>query len=344
MREYAVATAARAAKARISGELPMRLTMMWLTVPALVVLLLASASELASRPVSASASDPSAAGEGQRGAETAALEAGTELDAGPPSPTPVPERVLSAELLQQAGGQVRPSREVTLRSPLNEQLKSVEVAESQRVRSGEVLARLESEEQVLAVEAARLEAESEARVRRARVALDEAEVTLEIVESIEAVGPHEVRRTQLQRDQAEADYVLAQEQAEQANLEYERQKARLDRYTIEAPFDGTVHRIEADPGALLSGDQPILSLVALDPLHAEVYMPFESFGEVRVGQEYELRASAPVHQTLTGRLITIDPVLDFPSRQFRCIFKIENPDAVLPAGFRVSVVGVAEGS
>ncbi|MEX1019523.1 MAG: PfkB family carbohydrate kinase, partial [Litorilinea sp.] len=108
---------------------------------------------------------------------------------------------------------------------------------------------------------------------------------------------------------------------------------------IEAPFDATVHRIEAAPGSLLSPEQPILSLVALDPLHAVVWVPIDRFGELEDGRQYRLAAAAPVNRTLAGTLITIDPVLDSASREFRCVFEIDNPDASLPAGFTVRLLG-----
>lgn len=249
--------------------------------------------------------------------------------------------------LGQARGLVRPSRQVTLRSPLNEPLAQVLVEESQRVEAGEVLAQLDSGEQALAVEAARLEAESEAQVRKARLTVEEAEFSLEHLTELasrDVAGSWEIRRAELELRQAEADHDLAEERAARAELDHQRQQARLARYTLTAPFDGTVHRIEADEGTLLSSEQPILSVVALDPLQAVVYVPIEEFGELRTGDRYAFEAAAPVDRRLTGELITIDPVLDPASQSFRCVFEIANPDLELPAGFTVRLVGAADDS
>lgn len=264
-----------------------------------------------------------------------------------PAPVPVADQPLAPpprpdRPVEQARGLVQPSRQVMLRSPLNELLETITARESEQVQAGQVLARLDSREQVLAVEAARLEAASEAQVRQAQLAVEEAVFSLELVTDLDGrdvVGPWEVRRARLEKRQAEAGYDLAMERAEQAQLQYERQRARLARYEITAPFDGTVHRIEADKGTLLSSDQPILSVVALDPLHAVVYVPIEQYGQLEKGRLYELEAASPINQRLIGELTTVDRVLDPASRSFRCVFEIENPESLLPAGFTVVLVG-----
>ncbi|MFW6058953.1 MAG: efflux RND transporter periplasmic adaptor subunit [Phycisphaeraceae bacterium] len=243
-------------------------------------------------------------------------------------------------------GLVRPSQQVTLRSPLNELLDELHVAEGDAVEQGEPLVELDRRQQAMAVEAARFEAESEARLRKARLMVEEAVFSLEQVENLaekDVAGEWEVRRARLQKRQAEADYELAEERIEQARLQYELQRTRLERYTIKAPFAGVVHRIQAEPGALLSGDQEILHLIALDPLHAVVHMPVGVYGELREGGRYRLRAGSPVNETLVGELITVSPVLDPASESFRCVFEIPNPDARLPVGFTVELIGAAEG-
>lgn len=243
-------------------------------------------------------------------------------------------------------GLVRPSQQVTLRSPLNEQLDRLHVAEGDRVEQGQALVELDSRQQAMAVEAARFEAESEAQLRKARLAVEEAIFSLEQLEDLAAkdvAGEWEIRRARLQKRQAEADHELARERAEQARLQYELQQAKLERYTIRAPFAGIVHRIQAEAGTLLSGDQEILSLIALHPLHAVVYVPVRDYGELVLGQPYRFDAAAPVNEELTGELITIDPLLDPASQSFRCVFRIENPGAVLPAGFTVELLGPVVG-
>ena len=332
----------------------MRLSTMCLNLLglSLFVVLVGQAPLPAETPTDAPVAAPASADMPAEGAaEEPAPDSPVERPAGPVASrgTAVAQPAVPASppqwsLASPTRGLVRPSQQVVLRSPLAEQLERLHVAEGDHVEAGELLAELDSREQALAVEAARFEAESQGRLRKARLMVEETIFSLERFEDLlekEAASDLEVRRARLQKRQAEADYELAQERTEQARLQYQLQQARLRRYTIEAPFAGVVHRIHAEPGALLSGEQEIMQVIALDPLHAVVYVPVRAYGELKIGQRYRFQAGAPVNETLTGELITIDPLLDPASQSFRCVFKIANPEATLPAGFTVELIGAA---
>ncbi|MHC4107327.1 MAG: hypothetical protein ACYSTY_04490, partial [Planctomycetota bacterium] len=68
---------------------------------------------------------------------------------------------------------------------------------------------------------------------------------------------------------------------------------------------------------------------------AQLNLPIELFGSLKVGERYMLVADDPVNDELAWRLKTVNPIIDTASRTFRCVFSLDNPGAALPAGFTV---------
>lgn len=230
-------------------------------------------------------------------------------------------------------GLVAPGRRVTLGAPMGTQVKTVKVEEGERVEADELLAEFDHDMQQVVVELGKLE------IKREKMRLGESEIQLEKMQealAADAVQQWEVRKKKLQRDGAE----VALDRARQ-NQELE--EVKLDRYYVHAPFGGYIHRIEVDDGTSLRQGDPILSLVSLDPLEAELHLPVELYSEMKPGQQYRLQAERAIvprlKQPLVGTVTMVDPLIDSASQTFRCVFEIENPDHKLPAGFPVYLMG-----
>ena len=230
-------------------------------------------------------------------------------------------------------GLVQPGRRVTIGAPMGTQVKTVKAEEGDRVKKGDLLAEYDYEMQKVVVALGKLD------IKREDMRLGESEIQLEKMrEALEAdaVQEWEVRRKKLQRDGSQ----VALKRAER-NLDLE--QARLDRYYVRAPFDGYIHRIKLDVGAALRQGDPIMSLVSLDPLEAELHLPIELYSRMETGQQYELRAEQAIvprlEKPLIGTVKMVDPLIDSASQTFRCVFEIPNPEHKLPAGFPVYLVG-----
>jgi RND family efflux transporter MFP subunit len=238
-------------------------------------------------------------------------------------------------------GVVVPSQQVVLAAPVDGILAEVLVEEGQFVAADQKLLRMDDAVQRLAVEAARLRAESEAPLRSARLAVEEAAILVQRMEEAfakDAASEWELRRMKLQQEQAQAEYdaTLEQQALAQVNLRLEQQ--RLQRYMLSAPFDALVVRLTAEPGSTMTRGDQIASLIVLNPLEAHIFVPAEQFGRLEVGRSYPLEADAPVNRQIEGRLKTVDRVIDSASQTFRCVFEIDNPDHTMPAGFTVHLV------
>ncbi len=249
--------------------------------------------------------------------------------------------------VEQFRGLVYPSKQVDLTAPLGGVLKAIEVAEGENVKADRVLAQMDDAIQKVVVEAARMQWESQADIRRAQLELDEAQIMLDRIEDVAKRGAAkewEVRRTRVQRDLAQVNYdaALRQKKLDKTSLDLELE--RLSRYQLKAPFDGRVIRTLAEPGATLTEIDKVLSLYALDPLEARLFLPTALYGKLQVGRRYKLSAGDPVNAELVGVLKTVDTVIDPASETFRCVFTIDNPDTKLPSGFTVHLPWPQESS
>ncbi len=231
-----------------------------------------------------------------------------------------------------------PSKQVILNAPIDGKLASILFEEGDTVSEGHLLAQMNDTEQRVVVESARLQSESVAELNRAQFALDEAVILLErATETFEkdAASEWEVRRAQLQRDQADADLQIAHDRKALAAANLELEEARLNRLRVLAPFDGEVIERNAEPGATLTQSDPVLAVASLSPLEAHINLPVSVFDLLKVGSVYQLDAGDPINATLPGKLKHVYRIIDTASETVRCVFTIDNPKAELIAGFPV---------
>lgn len=160
----------------------------------------------------------------------------------------------------------------------------------------------------------------------AKADLRAAEITIAGLE--ERLGRSEglLARQLISRDEIEGlrtDLSLARAQEARARME-------LERATIRAPFAGYVSEVAVAVGELI-GPEPLIQLIEVSTLHAEMVFLHEAFGEIAKGDKLHLQV------TLTGseveaEVFAIDPFLDAASNTFTVLARIENGDLSLPAG------------
>jgi RND family efflux transporter MFP subunit len=235
-------------------------------------------------------------------------------------------------------GLARPIREVTMASPLEGMLMTLEVREGQRVRAGEVLATMDNRVTQAAVGVAQAAADCSADLQHAREELELAQSLLDRLLKLRSANSgtsFEVLETRTRLEQARARVAAEEEKQRQAKRRLELEQARLEAHNIRAPFDGEVVQIHAFPGATLTRDDELLTLVRLDELKVELHVPLELYSRLQVGQEYSLDAGPPLNHPLQARLTFVAPIVDSATNTFRAVFTIANQNGRLPAGFTV---------
>ena len=210
--------------------------------------------------------------------------------------------------------------------------------------AGEVLVSLDDHIQSLAVERARLRAESQAEVRVAQARVNEAQVELDHQQELAENGsatPRDVLRARAALDVAQAEHDLALENQVQASLQHAIEEQQLTLYTIRAPFAGQVLRVAteegAEEGAALRQNDPIMHIAQLDPIVAKISLPADMAGRLSVGEGYRLSIGG-LEGATPATLTRVSNEVDRASQLVEIVFEIDNPEGAIRSGARFGLI------
>jgi RND family efflux transporter MFP subunit len=101
---------------------------------------------------------------------------------------------------------------------------------------------------------------------------------------------------------------------------------------IRAPFDGNVQKRLVSLGEFVKAQEPVMSIVRIDPLKVTAEIPERLTPWVRVGQAIELHVDAFPDKTIIGKVTRISPAVNMQSRAFAFEALVPNPDETLKPG------------
>lgn len=210
---------------------------------------------------------------------------------------------------------VEPYMVVNVGSPVDGVLAQVTVNRGDRVRKGQVVARLQS-----GVEAAAVKL-SEARVEFGR----------RKAERNESLYEKQLISAQ-DRDELVTEVRLREE-------ELKKDVEALKLRTIVSPIDGVVVERRLAPGEFIRSDKSVvLKLAQINPLNVEVIAPATLFGSVRVGTSGKVSLAPFFPGTYQAKVVVVDKVIDAASATLGVRLQLPNPDHKIPAGIKCSVV------
>jgi RND family efflux transporter MFP subunit len=202
---------------------------------------------------------------------------------------------------------------VTVTPTATGNLTEILVKSGERIAEGQVIARLDSDDQVIAAEQARLTRDSaQEKVNRYR--------NLSTARAVTAV---EVRDAEIALQAAE----LALRTAE----------LDLKRRDIIAPSKGIVGIITVNVGDYVTTSTPIAVVDDRSEILVDFWVPERFAGKIFVGQPVTAGAMALPGRGLEGVIHAIDNRLDQASRTLRVRARLANPDDMLRAGMSFSV-------
>jgi RND family efflux transporter MFP subunit len=220
-------------------------------------------------------------------------------------------------------GIVRAEDEVIIKSELSGLVRRIAVTEGERVLEGQLMVELENEHQKINLELSRTG------MVKAKAAIDETQVVLENAEKELAriqIAASALPRKELEdiRDQVlRLKASLAAQMADLARAEQEvkLREQELKDTEIRAPFDGTITEIFINRGdSLRPIETPVLQIVGLDLLFAELRLPSSYVPNVRLQQPVRVQVEGEwmgrVGQ-VEGRVTYINPTIDAASRTFK---------------------------
>ncbi|MEH6909621.1 MAG: efflux RND transporter periplasmic adaptor subunit [Oceanicoccus sp.] len=124
--------------------------------------------------------------------------------------------------------------------------------------------------------------------------------------------------------------------AKVARLEVQEAAVRLNMKKIVSPIDGLVVEKYRDEGEYVS-EEPLFSVINIDPLYVEVIAPVEAFGKTVIGQQALVKPEAPIGGSYNAVITKVDSVIDSISGTFRIRLEIPNPGAKIPSGLKCTV-------
>lgn len=233
-----------------------------------------------------------------------------------------------------------PAQRIQIGTPVTGLLASVDVGRGARIMPGDVVARLEStvEEANVALAKAQAEANEAVQAQQTRLTLAEADLarSKKLVMS-GSVTTSKVEQLQAGVEIARRDLGTERRKIRLAQIELQRQQALLDRQSIRSPIKGFVAEQRLRAGEFVRQDSPIMTIVQIDPLYIEAYVPVGLWGKIIVGTHGAIILNQPDQQRRGAAVTVVDKVFDAASGTFGVRLELPNPDDQIPAGQRCQV-------
>jgi RND family efflux transporter MFP subunit len=232
-------------------------------------------------------------------------------------------------------GSLKPKEQVQVVPRITGKVEQVLVNVGDQVRQGQLLATLEGEEldqQVLRAEASLAVAQATLSQRQAEMENARADEERTAQLAAEGLVSEQQRQTAETRGRVvDAQQRLAEAQVRAAQADLAELKIRQQQLQVVSPLSGWVGQRFIDPGALVSANTPIVSVLGLSSLITEVRVPEEQLASLRPGSRALVAIDALGGQTFEGRVARISPVLDAATRSGLLQVEIPNADGQLKA-------------
>jgi RND family efflux transporter MFP subunit len=218
-------------------------------------------------------------------------------------------------------------------------LAEVLVDRGDKVKKGQVLARLHSEVEQAQLSSAIARAGADALLRSRRAKLAMAERTLvrnKDLQTRNVISDQDYDQLRTDRDIAALDVTAAAEALSQAKAELEIARAALAVREIRSPIDGVVTDRGLNPGER-AGEKPVLVVQRLDRLYAEAVLPATLRAGLHVGSQVTLLFDLPGLAPRSAAVALVDPVIDPKTDMFAVRMTLDNADLTLPAGLKCRI-------
>ncbi|MDQ2994129.1 MAG: efflux RND transporter periplasmic adaptor subunit [Pseudomonadota bacterium] len=218
------------------------------------------------------------------------------------------------ESQQKFYGSLRAVKGVNVTTELAAMVEKIYFVPGSTVKKGDILVQLNASSDIALLRSL------EANTKLAKVTLDRDKAQF----AIKAVAKATV-------DADEANYKSLQAQTDQ-------QAAIVAKKTIRAPFDGKLGISSVNPGQYLNVGDTIVPLQDTNFLYADFYVPQQQLVNMKVGQDVRLMLDVFPNRSFTGKISTINPVIDTNTRNVQVEATIDNHNGVLVPGMFATVI------
>lgn len=251
-----------------------------------------------------------------------------------------------------ATGTLAPLNQVDVGSEISGMIESIAVDFNDRVKRGQVLARINTDEQQARVVQAQAALEvAEARVLQANATVQETELKLKRCETLAQQGlcpPQDMESTRASRDRAIADKASTKAQVSQAKATLDAEQSRLTKAVIRSPIDGIVLKraIESGQTVAASLQAPVLFTLAesLHQMELHVAVDEADIGQVHTGQTATFTVDAYGDRTFPARItqVRLAPQTTGGVVSYETVLALDNKDLSLRPGMTATAQIIIE--
>jgi membrane fusion protein (multidrug efflux system) len=229
--------------------------------------------------------------------------------------------------LRDAVGTVRAYESITVTVKGSGIVEEISFQEGQKVKLGDVLLRLDSDERRADIEQAKAES------RRAAAQRDELKLRLDRAMALSRTGAG----TGAQVDDLTAQVKTLESAMASAEARRKGAEARLEDLIVRAPFAGRLGTRSVSVGAYVSPGARITTLDDLSRVRLDFAVPENVLASLKVGQTVRAVSAAFGQRSFEGKVAIIDPRVDPVTRSVRLTAEFDNPDEALKPGMFLSV-------
>lgn len=238
----------------------------------------------------------------------------------------------------------QPSRDLMLSFVRGGRVAELRVAEGDKVKKDELLARQEDKVERIQLEQLAAQAKDTTRIRTAKAQLAQKKKDLEKLEWARKKGAAtewEVEHAKLEVRLAELSHEMTRFEHEQDGRKRDEAKARIARMRLLSPIEGLVEDVAIEVGESPQALTPVLRVVRIDPLWADVPVPLSRARRLKAEDPVRVVFPGPEGQgedaDAEGRVKFVSKVAHAASDTIRVRVEIPNPSR-RPAGERVKVL------
>jgi RND family efflux transporter MFP subunit len=258
-------------------------------------------------------------------AESSGSDAALPASASQQFATDLPQPVVGAEVIRDtlwisvtAAGQAEAIRRAAVLSRVDGTIQEVRIDENSLVADGDLLLQVDSTEYALAAD-------------RARADLVTAQARFqEMTFGDDGIADPQAREERNLLARARSGLAQAEVALEEAEI-------NLARTSIRAPFPGRVADLRVVEGQQASPGTELFTVVDLDPIKVEVQVLEAEIGYLTEGRRASVTFAAFPGETFSGRVSTINPVVDPETRTARVTVLLSNPRGRIKPGMYARV-------
>ena len=152
-----------------------------------------------------------------------------------------------------------------------------------------------------------------------------------------------VKNLKIAAERALLQIELASHTLEVSKLELEAARISLAGYSVKAPFEGVILRVQKSVGESVQEGEPIADLANLHELRVEGFLPLEVAWMVRRGQPVEVQVEIPAIELevenvrFTGEVVFVDSEVQEVSQKVRVWAKVTNSKGLLKSGLMATM-------